>query len=402
MTQIGRYQIVRRTGQTPLGTIYEAVDSETRCTVAIQATEEACSESLGRLSHPNIRNLLAVEQSDGRMFLILEHLDAIPVHEYASTQHLSQTDLLRILKNAAEALDHANSHGVSHPGLTPKHLLIDAHGVLKIAGFELPGLDALAFPSTNEAEREELESSIPYRAPEFLSGEYDISRMDQFALGAIAHELLTEKRLFESASPISAMAGIILGRTTALALVETRYSAAVRRVLERMLSPDPTLRYANCTLALEALESALVHKPASPTRVTDSPVLVNPSFATGAPSVNRPVAPAFSERISKERQGHASRLRWIVAATVVTAIAMAALILSQLWHQNATVPATHAVTAAAPETSVNPTPAAQNPQVVPPPPEPAKSQAAPRQPSRQKPRAKSKDTLQMRDPLLDQ
>jgi serine/threonine protein kinase len=345
--------------------------------------------------------LLAVEQSDGRMFLILEHLDAVPVIEYASAQHLGHTDLLKILKIAAQALDHANSHGVSHPGLTPQHLLVDTHGVLKIAGFELPGLDALTFPSTSEAEREELENSIPYRAPEFLVGEYDISRMDQFALGAIAYELLTEKRLVESTSPISAMAGILLGRTADLALVETRCSAAARRVLERILAPDPALRYASCTLALDALESALVHRPASPTRVTDSPVLVSASFATGAPSVSPPSAPPFSERIVKERQGHSTRLRWIVAATVVTALAMAALILTQLWHQNRTVHATHAVThAASPGKSGNAPLPVQTPPIVPPP-EPLRKSTAPKA-SRQKPRVKSKDTLQTLDPLLDQ
>ena len=363
MTQIGRYEIVRRTGQTPLGTIYEAVDRETQRTVAIQATEDACSESLGRLNHPNIRNLIAVEQADGRLFLILEHLDASPILEYAKAQNATPADLAKLLKTAATAVDHANDHGVSHPGLTPKHLLVNSYGLLKVAGFELPGLDALAVPSTNDAEREELEYSVPYRAPEFLAGEYDLSRADQFALGAIAFEVLTGRRLFESGSPVSTMASIISGKSSDLALVEAKSAVAVRRVLERMIEPDPALRFANCTLAMEALESALVRKVASPTRVTDSPVLVRPVSDIDAPRARQTPLPPIGDRIANARQANSQRLRWVVAGVVVSAVAMAALILSQLMHQKAAVPATKQVIVAPPvEKQTTPRPQVQPPQ----------------------------------------
>jgi serine/threonine protein kinase len=355
MTQIGRYEIVRRTGQTPLGTIYEAVDRETQRTVAIQATEDACSESLGRLNHPNIRNLIAVEQADGRLFLILEHMDALPILEYARAQNATPADLAKLLKTAAMAVDHANEQGVSHPGLTPKHLLVNTYGLLKIAGFELPGLDALAFPSTNDAEREELEFSVPYRAPEFLAGEYDLSRADQFALGAIAFELLTGRRLFESGSPVSTMADIISGKSSDLALVEAKSSVAVRRVLERMIGPDPAMRFASCTLAMEALDSALVRKVASPTRVTDSPVLVRTLSDTDIPRVRQTPLPPIGDRIAKARQANSQRLRWVIAGVVVSAVAMAALILGQVMHRPAPPVAHQTSVAPVPEKRSNPT-----------------------------------------------
>lgn len=348
MRQVGRYDIVRRTGQTPLGTIYEAVDRETRRTVSLQAAEERCSESLGRLQHPNIRSLIAVEHADGQIFLVLEHLDARPLNEFVAARKSGPTEITRLLKAAAQGLDYAHANGVTHPGLTPRHLLVNQDGVLKVAGFELPGIDTIEGSAT-EAERGEVEASVPYQAAEFLAGEQDISRASQFSLGVIAFELLTGRRPLEGVSPFGVMAASLRGSPADLSAVESKFDTGTRRVLERMLARDPEMRYANNCLGIEALEAMLRLEPAAPTRVAEVPAPIS-------------VIPPVAERIHAEKDRTRNQLRWIIAATVITALAMAILIASQVLSNKKAASPNHLPPASQ-------TPGASSPQSVSPPPQ---------------------------------
>ncbi len=320
MTQIGRYEIVRQTGQTPLGTIYEAIDSTTRRTVSIQATARSSGEfsltqsraqtavqesgeSLGRLSHPNIRNLIAMEQSDGRLFLVMEHMEAKPLLQYATEQQASLEERVKLLKCAAEALDYAHQNGVFHPGLTPNHLLVNASGFLKIAGFEMPGFEAF-LETAGDAELEDLQNSVPYRSPEFLCGEARDGRADQFALAAIGYELFTGRRLYPSLSPIELMSAIVSGEKPDLSLLDSKTSVVFRRALERALAPDSGARYSACTALADAMRNALNRPEAKRTKIVDAPPTPNPI----------PVRP--------------NRMRWIMAAMVLVTVILIVLIVS--------------------------------------------------------------------------
>lgn len=320
MTQIGRYEIVRQTGQTPLGTIYEAIDSTTRRTVSIQATARSSGEfsptrsraqtavqesgeSLGRLSHPNIRNLIAMEQKDGRLFLVMEHMEAKPLLQYAAERQASPEERLKLLKCAAEALDYAHQNGVFHPGLTPNHLLVNASGFLKIAGFEMPGFEAF-LETAGDAEVEDLQNSVPYRSPEFLCGEARDGRADQFSLAAIGYELFTGRRLYSSLSPIQLMAAIVSGEKPDLSVLDSKTSVVFRRALERALAPQSDGRYTGCTPMADAMRNALNRPEAKRTKFVEPP----------------PLPEAIPTR--------PNRMRWIMAAMVLVTIVIMVLIVS--------------------------------------------------------------------------
>jgi eukaryotic-like serine/threonine-protein kinase len=347
MTQIGKYEIVRQTGHTPLGTIYEAFDPVMRRTVSIQAPEDESpareplrrqtsqlalqkgGECLGRLHHPNIRNIIATEESDGALYLIMEHVHAQPVSERISTNGLPPNEALRLLKMAALALDHAHHQNVFHPGLTPAHLLLEETGLLKVAGFEMSGLPGMAVETMTAAEIDVALQSTRYRAPEFLAGESADACADQFSLAAIAFELFTGQVAFPFDSPIATMAAILSGDGPDLTILDRQLPPAVHRVFEKALASDPSLRYASCTAMLEALETALVRKAALPTRAADSPYVPTPTEpqpvkrATPRP---RPVA----ENLTDIGQKHSRRMRWLLAVACLATVVVIALILLQL------------------------------------------------------------------------
>ncbi len=344
MTQIGKYEIVRRTGETSLGTTYEAFDPVMRRTVSIQAPgddEESHpqahketsqialqkgGESLGRLNHPNIQNIIATEEADGTIYLVLEHVNARPISQQASRQGLGPAEALPLLKMAGQALDHAHAHGVLHPGLTPAHLLVDDSGLLKLAGFEMSGLQGLSLQEVSQTDLDLLLSSLPYRAPEFLAGEAVDARADQHSLAVIALELLTGAKAMEENSPLMTMGAVLAGTLPDLRLLDGRMPAAVRRVFERAVAADPSARYDSCSAMFEALEAALRTADAL-ARVTPAPV-AKPSGSTGALAGGTGAA-RVTEQLAAARRKNTRRIQMIVAGVCVAAAALIVFILLQ-------------------------------------------------------------------------
>src|ERR1700685_1260414 len=116
MSQIGRYEIVRQTGNHGLGSLYQAFDPVMHRPVMIRMADGSDVErqavlfdakQLAHLDHPNIIKFLACEEDDGRPYLVMERFEGKPL----SGRRLSRERISGMLKSAALALDHAHSKG---------------------------------------------------------------------------------------------------------------------------------------------------------------------------------------------------------------------------------------------------------------------------------------------------
>lgn len=374
MTQIGKYEIVRKTGQTPLGTMYLAFDPVMQRAVSIQSPENTSAvqepeqrqtaqialkrggESLGRLNHPNIRNMLATEEADGRLYLVLEHVHARPLSERIIRGNLSPAEAISLLKMIAAALDHAHAHDVFHPGLTPSCLLVDDAGLLKVAGFEMSGLPVLPQEDATSGECRALLKSVAYRAPEFLAGESPGAPADQFAMATIAFELLTGHCAFDCASPLRTMSALLSGTTPDWSFVDTHFPPAVRSVLERALASESEQRYSSCTKMVDALETACHEQPAFPTRATPAPpsLTVGPESAKPQSEETEKPQPVL-QRFVREKEQTNRRLTWILAAACLVAVAALVFTFLQLRpvHQGEKRSPPSARSATAPQAGTN-------------------------------------------------
>src|SRR5580693_9209617 len=115
MSQIGRYEVVKQTGNHGLGSLYQAFDPVMHRPVMIRIADGSDqarqsilvdAQQLAHLDHPNIIKFLACEEDDGRPFLVMERFDG-----KALSGVLPPDSLAGLLKSAALALDHAHSRG---------------------------------------------------------------------------------------------------------------------------------------------------------------------------------------------------------------------------------------------------------------------------------------------------
>ncbi len=363
MSQIGRYEIVRQTGNHGVGSLYQAFDPVMHRPVMIRIADRSTSpgvsfdqarqailfdaKQLAHLDHPNIIKFLACEEDDGRPYLVMERFEGKPI-----SGRLAPDRLAAVLKKAALALDHAHAQGLIHRNLTPESVLLDDDGDLKITGFEIARPAQYLNSEETDQDFDLLLDSIHYMSPELVKGEPLDARSDQYSLGVIAWQALTGNQVFHAASPITLLSNIAFDAPQ-LAGVSLKQA----KVFEKVFSKSPADRYASASDFAAAFQTALVEPPPPVRPVPAAPV--------------RPTEPL------EERK---SAVPWIVAAiVVVVALVIAAIIIVR--------PPRHP----APAIPV----AAPAPEVVPGPPPPEKETPAPvvkQKPKAVKKAAPTKDT----------
>ena len=107
------------------------------------------------------------------------------------TSGLTTNEAISVLVDIAEALAAIESRGVVHRDIKPENILL-LNDRWHIADFGIARLaEAHTAPDTHK-----YTNSPPYAAPEQWCGERATSATDVYALGIIAHELLTRQRPF--------------------------------------------------------------------------------------------------------------------------------------------------------------------------------------------------------------
>jgi serine/threonine-protein kinase len=108
---------------------------------------------------------------------------------------------MNLLIQVLDALDHAHNCrdengkplGIIHRDVSPPNIIVSNTGVVKLIDFGV----AKAASSSMQTQVGTVKGKFSYMAPEYLGGKLD-HRVDLWAVGAIAHELLTNRRLFEA------------------------------------------------------------------------------------------------------------------------------------------------------------------------------------------------------------
>jgi serine/threonine protein kinase/tetratricopeptide (TPR) repeat protein len=212
--RIGAYKLVRRIGSGGMASVYFAVraDDEYQKHVAVKlirpeldSTElmtrfRSERQTLAALDHPNIVRLLdGGTTEDGLPYLVMEHVEGIPVDTYCDQQRLSIDQRLRLFVKVCSAVQHAHEKRVIHRDLKPSNILVtnDCNPVLLdfgIAKVLHPDEASETFAVTQTNMRR---MTPAYASPEQVRGEKVSVATDVYSLGVVLYELLTGHRPYK-------------------------------------------------------------------------------------------------------------------------------------------------------------------------------------------------------------
>ncbi len=265
--QFGRYRVKKKLGAGAMGEVYHAHDTQLNRDVALKVLqssdtasdldrEEILNEARASsaLNHPNICVVYEAGEVDGRVYIAMEYIEGKQLSDVIPTAGLSTDVTIRYGLQLADALAHAHGHGVVHRDLKPSNIMVTPDGRIKLLDFGL----ARPIPMTETGSTaslihgEKLAGTLPYMAPEILTGSTAQASSDIWSFGVVLYEMVTGRHPFRGRTEFELSSAIIHDPAPTLPdHVGARLSVIVNRCLEK----TPQRRYQRVGEARSALEA---------------------------------------------------------------------------------------------------------------------------------------------------
>jgi serine/threonine protein kinase/tetratricopeptide (TPR) repeat protein len=363
-----RYRILRWLGEGGMGVVYEAEHIDIERKVALKILRFDLSKqpkmaqvfrdearAASRLGSAHIVEIYDFgELPDGRLFFAMQLLDGFDLVPLDAKTAMEPGRLIGILRQVCKGLHVAHRAGVVHRDVKPENLIATVENGradrIKIVDF---GISSMLAVGTNA------EGSIAgtphYMAPEQIAGNPFDGRLDVYALGCTAYELLTGSPPFDGDSIEDLLQKQLYEPPVPPSRVRTDLTIppALEKVVLRALAKEPAQRYVDMADFEAALcEAQIVDKLSTPWDDLPLPDLADferrerllrdmPSpLAIGIPSKRRWLWPLIAgtstlaaalfglflvfappadvptstvvETLTNEARGAAARLHWVV------------------------------------------------------------------------------------------
>jgi TonB family protein len=259
----GRYKIVEELGRGAMGVVYRATDPLIGRPVAIKVINQDYlasvgveageyferfrreAEVAGRLSHPGIVKIFDL----GPNFLVMEFIEGQTLAALMRSHSKQQlSSVLRIVSQAASALDYAHGQGITHRDVKPANLMIEPGGSVRVMDFGLARIDSSTLTTAGE-----ILGSASYMAPEVVLGRPATPRSDIFSLGVVAYELMAGDRPFGGASISSIIHSIVESTPKPVHTLNLSLPPEYDDIFARALAKDPAARFPSAGAFAEAL-----------------------------------------------------------------------------------------------------------------------------------------------------
>jgi hypothetical protein len=302
-----QYELVRSLGRGGMGAVFLARERSLERMVAVKVLRPdlaASPESRERfrrearvaaqLSHPGIVPLYAFGEAGadphgvapGLWWFVMGYVAGEPLAERLRLRgRLPHEEATRLLRQLAEALDHAHAQGVVHRDLKPANVLLDdAGGRAVLADFgisKMRGDDGLTLTGV-------VVGTPSWMSPEQAAGLAVVDeRSDLYSLGAVGWAMLTGREPPREEATVAALRALA-----------PDVPPAVAEVVVRCLAHDPARRPPSARALADALAGAAGDLPHLPEGLRDLPGF-GPYAITWAIAWSVLAAVAFEGRVER-------------------------------------------------------------------------------------------------------
>jgi eukaryotic-like serine/threonine-protein kinase len=274
LTRLGPYEILKPVGKGGMGSVYEAVDSQTGLHVAVKALSpqlalaegfrerfEAEIESLKTLRHEGIVRLYGYGEQDGTLFYSMELVRGTSLEdEIRAGRRFQWREVTDIAIQLCLALKHAHDHGIIHRDIKPANILVTPEDRVKLADFGIARL----FGGTQLTTAGGVLGTADYMAPEQADGRPITARCDQYSLGGVLYALLTGRPPFRAKTLPEMLQFQRFAEPEPVRRFADQTPEQLESVVMQLLSKNPEDRFPNTQVLARHLQ-AMVRALSRPT-----------------------------------------------------------------------------------------------------------------------------------------
>ncbi|WP_434480069.1 protein kinase domain-containing protein [Gemmatimonas sp.] len=223
---------------------------------------------VAQLQHPHIVPVLAAGDDAGLLWYSMPYINGESLRGTLTRQHrLSARDVVRILHDVVDALAYAHASGVVHRDIKPDNILTSGMHAL-VTDFGVAKALSAAIPQHGGTTTGMAIGTPAYMAPEQLAADPAADhRVDLYAVGLLAYELLTGKSPFTGSSPQATLAAQLTQMPEPPHRALKNVPEPLSQLIMHCLEKDAGKRPATATTLLAELEAL----PPMTTGVTIAP-----------------------------------------------------------------------------------------------------------------------------------
>ena len=160
-----------------------------------------------QLQHPHIVPLLSAGDDDNLLWFTMPYIDGESLRQALDRQkRLNPRDVVRILHDVVDALAYAHARGIVHRDIKPDNILTSGMHAM-VTDFGVAKALSASIPVHGNTTTGMAIGTPAYMAPEQLAADPAADhRVDLYAVGLLAYELLTGSSPFTGSSPQATLA----------------------------------------------------------------------------------------------------------------------------------------------------------------------------------------------------
>jgi len=259
--QLAGFQLVRRLGSGGMSSIYLGKRQSDGDLFVLKVIDSgpAVSAQMARfvreyalvqaIRHPNIIRIYNQGFSDAHAYIAMEYFENGDLRQRLG-KPFTHANVLLMAMQIASALSVIHALGIVHRDLKPENLMVRADGSVVLADFGI----AKAITTSKHHELEvtqvgQILGTPSYISPEQIAAIEVMPQSDLYSLGVILFEILTGERPYQANNLLSLLQ---LHSNAPTPLLPTS-CAAFQPVIDRLMSKQPSQRYASSDALLEDL-----------------------------------------------------------------------------------------------------------------------------------------------------
>lgn len=238
-----------------MGTVHRAHDELLGRDVAVKVLDVAPApqsavqrfrreaQFLAGLSHPNVVTVFDFGTDDARAWLVMELLAGPTLQELVDRHGpLPPEDVRGYARQCAAALAAAHAAGITHRDVKPANLMLAADGTCKLLDLGIARLDGAATTQPALTQAGTILGTVPYLAPEVITGATPEPPADLYALGGVLFTLLTARPPFAAEDMMAAVAQHVHAPPPRPSAVRAQVPADLDDLVVALLAKDPAAR----------------------------------------------------------------------------------------------------------------------------------------------------------------